>query len=203
MSQPAGQPEDLERGNIRVDNRLQVHPQSMPNQQSQGESNFGDGSGPFFSTYSKAADDEDSKMVERWQKDADRILIFTGLFSVAVAVLLSVTVQDLRPNSQDTSAFYLGNIYNVLADPNATRAPIPSPVAKLVLSSEICDLGELTLVLKLCHQPDLCFVGNIATSMVTSIHQGHSTGTERSGETSANACILCGGHGKYAYSLGG
>ena len=34
---------------------------------------------------------------------------------------------DLRPNSQDTSAFYLGNIYGVLADPNATRA---SPIAK-------------------------------------------------------------------------
>jgi hypothetical protein len=40
-----------------------------------------------------------------------------------------VTVQDLRPNSQDTSAFYLGNIYGVLADPNATRASIPPPVA--------------------------------------------------------------------------
>jgi hypothetical protein len=37
-------------------------------------------------------------------------------------------VQDLRPNSQDTSAFYLGNIYEVLADPNTTRAP--TPVAK-------------------------------------------------------------------------
>ena len=41
-----------------------------------------------------------------------------------------MTVQDLRPNSQDTSAFYLGNIYEVLADPNATRASIPSPVTK-------------------------------------------------------------------------
>ena len=38
-----------------------------------------------------------------------------------------MTVQDLRPNSQDTSAFYLGNIYDVLADPDSTRA---SPVAK-------------------------------------------------------------------------
>ena len=38
-----------------------------------------------------------------------------------------MTVQGLISNSQDTSAFYLGNIYEVLADPNATR---PSPVAK-------------------------------------------------------------------------
>jgi hypothetical protein len=51
---------------------------STPNQQSQGESNFGDSSGPFFSVYSKAADDEDNKMVERWQKDADGILIFVS-----------------------------------------------------------------------------------------------------------------------------
>ena len=45
-----------------------------------------------------------------------------------------MTVQDLRPNSQDTSAFYLGNIYEVLADSNATRASIP-PVAKPPLFS--------------------------------------------------------------------
>ena len=44
--------------------------------------------------------------------------------------LLVVTVQDLRPNSQDTSAFYLGNIYEVLADSNITRSPTPSPIAK-------------------------------------------------------------------------
>jgi Family of unknown function (DUF6535) len=42
-------------------------------------------------------------------------------------VLLTVTVQDLRPNSQDTSSFYLGNIYDVLADPNATRTSIANP----------------------------------------------------------------------------
>ena len=54
----------------------------------------------------------------------------TGLFSAAVAALLAVTVLDLRPNSQDTSAFYLGNIYEVLADPNVTRPSNPSAFAK-------------------------------------------------------------------------
>jgi hypothetical protein len=44
----------------------------------QGESSFGDSSGPLFSIYSKAAGDEDNKMVERWQKDADGILIFVS-----------------------------------------------------------------------------------------------------------------------------
>ena len=52
--------------------------QSAQNQPSQGESLFGDSSGPLFSIYSKAAEEEDNKMVERWQKDADGILIFVS-----------------------------------------------------------------------------------------------------------------------------
>ena len=54
------------------------HPQLTPSQPFHGESNFGDSSGPLFSIYSKAADDEDNKMAERWQKDADGILIFVS-----------------------------------------------------------------------------------------------------------------------------
>ena len=61
------------------------HPQDRPgrpqpalNPPSQGESNFGDSSGPFFSIYSKTAEEEDNKMVDRWQKDADGILIFVS-----------------------------------------------------------------------------------------------------------------------------
>ena len=44
----------------------------------QGESNFGDSSGPLFTIYSKAAEDEDKKMVDLWQKDADGILFFVS-----------------------------------------------------------------------------------------------------------------------------
>jgi hypothetical protein len=54
----------------------------------------------------------------------------TGLFSAAIATLLTVTVQYLVPNGQDTSAFYLRNIYQVLADPNTTRTPILLPFAE-------------------------------------------------------------------------
>jgi hypothetical protein len=55
------------------------HHQSTPNQPPpQGASNLGDSSGPLFSIYSKAAEEEDNKMVERWQKDADGILFFVS-----------------------------------------------------------------------------------------------------------------------------
>jgi hypothetical protein len=63
---------------ISVVDEYGVHPQSTPDQPLHGEFNFGDSSGPFFSMYSKATDDEDNKMVERWQKDADGILIFVS-----------------------------------------------------------------------------------------------------------------------------
>ena len=42
-----------------------------------------------------------------------------------MAALASVTILDLKPNSQDTSAFYLGNIYRLFADPNVSRSSIP------------------------------------------------------------------------------
>jgi hypothetical protein len=54
------------------------HPQSTPDQPSLGESNFGDSSGPLFSMYSKAAEEEDNKMAKSLQKDADGILIFVS-----------------------------------------------------------------------------------------------------------------------------
>ena len=50
----------------------------------------------------------------------------TGLFSASVATLAAVSVQDLRPDPQDTSAFYLENIYQLFADPNISRTSFTS-----------------------------------------------------------------------------
>jgi hypothetical protein len=44
-------------------------------------------------------------------------------------VLVAVSVQDLRPNPQDTSAFYLEKLYQLQADPNVPRPSTPSAVA--------------------------------------------------------------------------
>ena len=53
-----------------------------------------------------------------------------GLFSAVVATLVSISVQDLRPNSQDTSAFYLEQMYKLQADSNVSRPIIPSAAAE-------------------------------------------------------------------------
>ena len=60
-----------------------------------------------------------------------------------------------------------------------------------VLSTDIRRLGEFTLVLELCNLSCVCSLGYVATSMGTSIHQGHSAGTVQPREASANACIIC------------
>jgi hypothetical protein len=88
--------------------------------------------------YNEMTVEEDRKMAESWKADADGILTFvssyflktcivefdpqpkwlqTGLFSAAVATLVSVSIQDLQPNPQNSSPSYLGNIYQ-LQDPN-------------------------------------------------------------------------------------
>jgi hypothetical protein len=70
---------------------------SVTNQQpqsSQETSNFNDSSGPLFLMYSKAAEDEDNKMADRWQKDADGILIFVSL---RVGIHLSFTAYPKTP----------------------------------------------------------------------------------------------------------
>jgi hypothetical protein len=46
--------------------------------QGPGQANFSDSSGPLFNMYIKMTEEEDNKLADRWQKDADGILIFVS-----------------------------------------------------------------------------------------------------------------------------
>ncbi|KAH8991161.1 hypothetical protein EDB83DRAFT_2239453, partial [Lactarius deliciosus] len=70
--------------------------------------------------YLETAGELDRNMADGLKADADRILIFSGLFSAVVATFLEISVQDLRPDPQAKPAFYLENIYQLLADSNRT-----------------------------------------------------------------------------------
>ncbi|KAH9976948.1 hypothetical protein BJV77DRAFT_1119692, partial [Russula vinacea] len=74
--------------------------------------------------YLDRSDEDDRKTTERWKGECDAILIFTGLFSAALAALLSISTQGLQPNPQDTSAFYLRNIYHLLANTTSSQPTI-------------------------------------------------------------------------------
>jgi hypothetical protein len=43
--------------------------------------------------------------------------------------LISVSIQDIQQNRQDTSNFYLANIYQVIADPNQSNIPTSLPAS--------------------------------------------------------------------------
>ena len=55
-------------------------------------------------------------------------------FSAVVTALIAVSVQDLQPNSQDTSAFYLEKMYQLQVNPNvscsSTVAQPPEQLAR-------------------------------------------------------------------------
>jgi len=73
------------------------HPQSPLNQSSQGESNSSDSSASLFSVYYNAADNEDNKMVESWQKDADGILFFVSPRVGIICISLANKLRRHRP----------------------------------------------------------------------------------------------------------
>ncbi|KAF8479056.1 hypothetical protein DFH94DRAFT_38235 [Russula ochroleuca] len=121
---------DLE-GSGDIDGHHNQH-HSTPNQLlwSSQESEFRESAWPLYSIYSNIADDEINKMVERCQRNTNGILIFSGLFSATIGALLTVSIPDLKPNSQDTSAFYLKNIYQVFGNPNVSHPSTPFALAE-------------------------------------------------------------------------
>jgi len=61
-------------------------------QQLQDEPIYGDSSGPLFTIYLKYAEKFDSGMCERWQKDADGLIIFVRTKVALYIVVYSFTM---------------------------------------------------------------------------------------------------------------
>ncbi|KAH9175649.1 hypothetical protein EDB89DRAFT_327842 [Lactarius sanguifluus] len=93
-------------------------------ERSQGKSNSVDGPGPLFDMHLNMAQAEDDNTVENWKAVANDSLIFSALFSAVVAAFLAISVQDLKPEPQDKPAFYLDNIYQLLANSSGTYTPV-------------------------------------------------------------------------------
>ena len=83
-------------------------PRSTSNQPSQAYpgSNFGNGSGPLFSMYSNIAGKEDDKMVERWQRDAQGILIFVSRHVASCAAPMSQLENSRLVCSRSSSRYW-------------------------------------------------------------------------------------------------
>lgn len=172
-------------------------------------STLGDSSGMLFSLYSEIAMEEDDKKIERWQKDADGILVFVGHYvGILTAICIDSDTIDWfilcccrcaagRDHSRHKTK--LPGHFRILS-----REHLPSlfphehfgypSLSDAILSPEIRCLGEFSLV----HEPDyqsyLCSLGNVVTTMDTPLHQERSAKEVPSTRASAKACVLCSGH---------
>ncbi|KAH9986143.1 hypothetical protein BJV77DRAFT_923939, partial [Russula vinacea] len=139
-----------------------------------------DKSEALFTMYLDRADEDDKKITERWKGECDAILIFTGLFSAALAALLAVSVQGLQPGPQDTSAFYLKNIYYLLANSSSSQPvilPVPSDPPKFFPPKSailVNSLWFLSLVMSLTGALLAVFIQQWAQSYLEATQGRHS-----------------------------
>ncbi|KAF8265166.1 hypothetical protein EI94DRAFT_1736541 [Lactarius quietus] len=100
------------------------------NSPAQMMTDFTDGSDALFSMYNEMAAERDGKLAENWREDANAIMLLSGLIS-ATSYLTSQT------SSQDVSAFYLAQLYQLqAASSNSSGAlPAPAPPDPVSLSS--------------------------------------------------------------------
>ncbi|KAI0302899.1 hypothetical protein B0F90DRAFT_1713364 [Multifurca ochricompacta] len=75
-----------------------------------GEAPFTDSSSPLFSLYLSHAEKHDQEQSDRWKAGADGILVFTGLFSAALATLVVDSYKSLLPDSGSNTVALLTQI---------------------------------------------------------------------------------------------
>jgi len=182
-------------------------PQSGQHHPPQGESVYADSSGPLFSMYLKLAGEEDKKMTENWKGDADGILIFVSRHSTCTtSIQIDPETEDwfilrrrrsiccgIRPGPQTKFPGHLGVLPRKhLSNPQW----LPGRYAPLtfrsvhVFSTNLCLMGQLTLVSQLAHQSHMRTFGNITPAMGPSVHEGHPD-TIQSTQTSTDSGVLC------------
>jgi hypothetical protein len=155
---------------IPVDNH-QHPPRSLPNEASQGESNFVDSSAPIFSMYLDMAEEEDKKIAESWKADAEGILVFVRHYLLVPCLLYRLVVIDwfiLRccrlvnlgidsgSSTESTGHLqllpceYVSSYY--CRHKSIQYLDFPPCLPTPIFSTQLCRLGKLALVLKLGHQ---------------------------------------------------
>jgi len=97
------------------------------NSPSQAMTDFTDGSDALFSMYNEMAAERDQKLAENWREDANAIMLLSGLISATVAGFLSQSYLSSQTSSQDVSAFYLSQLYQLQAASLNSSGKPPAP----------------------------------------------------------------------------
>src|SRR6266851_1181957 len=192
-------------------------------QQAKAEHTVGDSSWELFSVYLEMAKKEDNMDVKRWQKDAGSMLIFVShcvVIHTAIHVhwntidrfilrcSLCATCLD-RPRHKAQPSGQLRR--DILPPEHLSDSRRPkrrstrhiysshSSYSTPILSSEIRRRGEFPLVFELSYESCRCALGNIVTTMDTSLRQKYSVTRPRSRGAGANACIPSPWQGQRVY----
>ncbi|KAN0128545.1 hypothetical protein V8E53_013590 [Lactarius tabidus] len=109
-------------------------------------------SGTILSMYLTRAKKEDERTAEGWKEEAEKVFLFTGLFSAVVATFISMSIQDIQANPQVTSNFYLASIHQALTGSNLSNIslpPSPPPFTPPTYGIWINSLWFLSLVISM------------------------------------------------------
>ncbi|KAN0137323.1 hypothetical protein V8E53_004768 [Lactarius tabidus] len=104
-------------------------PQTANNSEVQQDENHGDSSDGLWSLYLTEAEKQDKVVIESWKGDTEGIIVFTGLFSATVATFIIESLQNLSPDSGDTTNALLAQITQQLVN-ISSGTPLTSVVAQ-------------------------------------------------------------------------
>ncbi|KAH9972231.1 hypothetical protein BGW80DRAFT_1507679 [Lactifluus volemus] len=163
---PMLQPESPEHQTLSVSDHRETNSQgaasdraSQKDENHKPEPEHDDSSEAFFSLYQELTEESDKERAERWQKDADGILVLTGLMAVAIVTLITVTIPDLKDDPQATSAFYLAQLVELQLNtstpnrdkPHSSNRAIPITVNAFLFVSLSINLSTALLALLAQH----------------------------------------------------
>ncbi|KAF8263557.1 hypothetical protein EI94DRAFT_572071 [Lactarius quietus] len=100
----------------RPHNENPLTPKTVNNSEVQRDENHGDPSDGLWSLYLTEAEKQDKEVIESWKGDTEGIIVFTGLFSATVASFIIESIQDLSPDSSDTTNALLAQISQQLVN---------------------------------------------------------------------------------------
>jgi hypothetical protein len=153
-----------------------------------------DSSAALFTMYSQMAEKEHKETAERWQKDADGILIFVSpqlhfhLTSHVMSKMIDWPILCCccgvgRGGCPRPQAAKFPGYLGILSREHISASrrgqwfssihPCPS-YAATPLSPKLRQMGQRSLVLELKYKPYICHAGDNITTVCPSIPQGHS-----------------------------
>ncbi|KAH9054999.1 hypothetical protein EDB87DRAFT_1795483 [Lactarius vividus] len=161
--------------------RQESHPQNMKcgDAVTPEKATYSDSSGAIFSIYITHARNLDEDNVENWKNVADRILVFTGLFSATVAIFIAISYPNLQQDPNIITQSLLAQISQQLSNASgngASGASNASTQSSFIPPGSVVFINSvwfLSLVLSLMSALLATFLQQWARRYLHAVRQNH------------------------------